>query len=73
MKTEISYKIKKLSLHNCAFGLDECDVIMTSFGLQKLVFLLRAQNQVIETLVNDSFLWRPSETILTTKTDKSVT
>lgn len=73
MKIEVCYKIKKLSLHNCAFGLGECDVIMTSFGLQKLVFLLRAQNQVMEMLVNDSFLWRPSETILTTKTDKSVT
>lgn len=73
MKIEVCYKIKKLSLHNCAFGLGEFDVIMTSFGLQKLVFLLRAQNQVMETLVNDSFLWRPSETILTTKTDKSVT
>ena len=56
MKIEVCYKIKKLSLHNCAFGLGEFDVIMTSFGLQKLVFLLRAQNQVMETLVNDSFL-----------------
>ena len=48
---------RKLPVLSRTFGLGAYDVIMMSSEPQKLVFLLWAQSQVLETFVIDIFSW----------------
>ena len=66
-------EIRKLFGSSCTFGLGTCDVIMSSPEPRKPVFLLCAQNKVMETLANDSFWWGAFKATFSKKIDSIMT
>ena len=64
---------RKLPVPSRNFGLETCDIIITSSEPQKLIFLLWSQSKVIETIVNDSFSWGTTKTTFSIKIDTIMT